>query len=97
MPNYITLLRFTEQGIRTIKDGPERLDQAKQDYRAAGADLKAFYLTTGQYDAVAIVEAPNDETVAKLALRLGARGNVRSETLRAFSEAEYRKLIAELP
>ena len=62
-----------------------------------GAELKAFYLTTGQYDGVAIVEAPDDRTQAKLALSIGVMGNTRSETLRAFSEDEYRKLVAELP
>ena len=97
MPTYITLLRFTQKGAETIKEGPSRLDAAKGRFRAAGAELKAFYLTMGQYDAVAIIEAPNDETVAKLALATGSMGTVRTETLRAFSEDEYRKMIAALP
>ncbi len=97
MPTYISLLRFTQKGIETIKEGPARLDRAKQLFRAAGAEVKAFYLVTGQYDAVVISEAPNDETVARLALGTGALGNVRTETLRAFTEDEYRKIIAALP
>ena len=97
MPTYISLLRFTQQGIETIKDGPSRLDAARKAYEAVGARLKEFYLVTGRYDAVVLSEAPNDETVAKLALALGSRGNVRSETLRAFTEAEYRSILAALP
>jgi uncharacterized protein with GYD domain len=97
MPTYISLLRYTQQGITAIKQGPARLDAAKQAYKRAGGELKAFYLTTGQYDAVAIAELPDDTSLAKLALSLGAQGNIRTETLRAFTESEYRKIIAELP
>ncbi len=97
MPTYITLLRFTQKGIESIKEGSARLDAAKQTYRATGAELKAFYLVMGRYDHVVVSEAPNDETMAKVALALGARGTTRSETLRAFTEEEYRKIIAALP
>lgn len=97
MPTYITLIRFTQKGIETIKEGPARLDAAKQTFRAMGAEVKAFYLTMGQYDAVVIADAPNDETRAKLALTIGAMGYSRTETLRAFTEDEYRKIIAALP
>ncbi len=97
MPTYITLLRFTQKGIESIKEGPTRLDAAKQTYRAMGGELKAFYLTMGQYDAVVISEAPDDETRAKLALAIGSMGNSQTETFRAFTEDEYRKIIAALP
>jgi uncharacterized protein with GYD domain len=97
MPTYITLLHFTQKGVETIKEGPARLDRAKQAFKAAGAELKAFYLVTGRYDAVAIVDAPNDDVVARLALANASLGNVRSETLRAFTEDEYRKIVASLP
>jgi len=97
MPTYISLLHFTQQGIEKIKDGPARLDAARKAYEAMGARMKEFYLVTGRYDAVVVSEAPNDETVAKLSLALGARGNVRTETLRAFTEAEYRTIIGALP
>jgi uncharacterized protein with GYD domain len=96
MPTYISLIRFTQKGVETIREGPKRLDVARQAFRDAGAELKAFYLVTGQYDAVAISEAPNDETVAKLALRTSAMGNVRTETLRAFNEDEYRRIVASI-
>jgi uncharacterized protein with GYD domain len=97
MPTYITLLRFTQQGVEKIKESPARLDRARQAFQAMGAELKTFYLVLGQYDAVVIADAPNDEVVAKLALAIGAQGNVRTETLRAFTEEEYRKMIAALP
>jgi uncharacterized protein with GYD domain len=96
MPTYISLLQYTQQGIAAIKQGPARLDAAKQAYKKAGGELKAFYLTIGQYDAVAIAELPDDTALAKIALALGAQGNVRTETLRGFSEPEYRRIIAEL-
>src|SRR2546425_6702961 len=85
-------------GMRPIGriSGRHRLDVAKQAFRDAGAELKAFYLVTGQYDAVAISEAPNNETVAKLSLRTAAMGNVRTETLRAFNEEEYRRIVASI-
>jgi len=97
MPTYISLLNFTQQGIEKIKESPARLDKARQAFKAMGAELKAFYLVMGRYDAVVISEAPNDETVGKLVLMIGAQGNVRTETLRAFTEDEYRKMIAALP
>src|SRR5437667_3443139 len=96
MPTYISLIRFTQKGVETIREGPKRLDMAKQAFRDAGAELKAFYLVTEQYDAVAISEVPNDETVAKLSLRTAALDNVRTETLRAFNEDEYRKIVASI-
>lgn len=97
MPTYITLIRYTQEGIQNIKESPARLDAARQAFRAMGAELKKWYLVTGQYDAVVIAEAPDDETVAKLALSIGAQGSIRTETFRAFTEDEYRKIIAALP
>jgi uncharacterized protein with GYD domain len=97
MPVYVTLLRFTQKGIESIREAPARLDAAKEVYRAAGAKLKEFYLVTGRYDAVVIAEAPDDETAAKVSLTIGSKGNVRSETSRAFSEEEYRRIVAGLP
>ena len=97
MPTYITLLRYSQAGAEDIKQGPARLDAAKQAFQAMGAEIKGYYLVMGQYDAVVIGEAPNDETVAKLALSIAAGGAVRTETLRAFTEDEYRQIIAALP
>jgi uncharacterized protein with GYD domain len=97
MATFITLIRFTKEGITNIKDGPTRLDQSKQAFKAMGAELHAFYLTMGQYDAVVIGEAPDDETAARLALAIGSQGAVKTETLRAWTEEEYRKIIGALP
>ncbi|HKN44788.1 MAG TPA: GYD domain-containing protein [Propionibacteriaceae bacterium] len=97
MPMYVTLIRYTEQGIKTFKDLPSRLEETRKAGEAAGAKLVAFYLTMGQYDAVVVSEAPDDETVATLALAAGGRGNVRTETLRAFTEDEAKKLAAAVP
>jgi uncharacterized protein with GYD domain len=97
MPTFVTLIKFTQKGIEAIREGPARLDAAKRAYPAVGATLKEFYLTTGRYDAVAIIEAPNDETAAGLSLAIASRGNSRTETLRAFTEDEYRRIVAKLP
>jgi uncharacterized protein with GYD domain len=97
MATFIILLHFTPQGIGNIKESPKRLDAAKQAFRAMGAELKQWYLVQGQYDAVVIAEAPDEETAMKLALLIGSQGNIRTETLRAFTEDEYRKIITALP
>ena len=97
MATYISLIKFTQQGITTIKEGPARLDAGKETLKTFGSELKAFYLTMGSYDIVAISEAPDDAAAAKVALALGAAGNVTTETLRAFSEDEYREIVAALP
>jgi uncharacterized protein with GYD domain len=97
MATYVTLLNYTDQGIRTIKESPARLDAAKKAFQANGAELKQFFLLMGRYDLLIVAEAPNDEAVAKIALALGALGNVRTQTFRAFPEQEFRKIVAGLP
>jgi uncharacterized protein with GYD domain len=97
MATYVTLLRYTEQGLKNIKESPSRLEKAKQSLRALGGELKSFHLVQGRYDAIVISEAPNDEVVTRFALATGSQGNVRTETFRAFNEDEYRKLISGLP
>ena len=97
MATYILLARFTQQGIQHIKDSPNRLEAGKQAFRSMGAQLKEFYLVSGQYDIIIIIEASDDETMAKVILFLGSKGNIHTETLRAFSEDEYRKMVNDLP
>ena len=97
MPTYITLVNYTQKGIENIKESPARLDKVKEAMKAAGGELKAFYLTMGHYDMVVISEAPNDEVYAATMLAIGAAGAVRSETLKAFTEEEYRNIIASIP
>lgn len=97
MPTYVALCNFTQEGIQNIKQSPSRFDKVKKAIRVSGGKLKSFYLTMGRYDIVAVAEWPDDESAAKFMLTLGSHGNVRSETLKAFPEAEYRKLIKDLP
>lgn len=97
MATYIALGRYTQQGIQNIKEGPARTNAARKNIQALGGEFKAFYIVMGQYDFVTIIEAPDDETAAKLALATASEGNVRIETLRAFTEDEYREIVASLP
>jgi uncharacterized protein with GYD domain len=92
MATYIVLLNWTDQGIRSVKESPRRLDAAKQALRDLGGEFKSFYLTMGDYDMVAVVEVPDDDAAAKFALQTGMQGNVRTRTLKAFPEDEYRQL-----
>ena len=97
MAKYITLVKYTSKGIENVKESPSRLDAFKQLCEAMGGKLEGFYLTMGRYDMVVITDAPDPETVAKVILTTGSAGAVRTETLHAFSEEEYRKIISELP
>lgn len=97
MATYVMLFRFTEKGVQNIKDSPTRVEQAKELFRSLGAQVKEFYALMGQYDTIFIVEAPDDETIVKAALAVGSMGNVRTETLRAFTEDEFREMVAALP
>jgi uncharacterized protein with GYD domain len=96
MAKYILLANWTDQGVRNIKDSPKRLDAARKMAEAAGAKLGDFYMTMGAHDMVVHLEAPDDAAVAKFVLNLGGGGNVRTETLKAFSEDEYRKILGAL-
>ena len=93
MPTYITLLKWTDQRIRTIKDSPQRVDAAREAFRAAGGNFREVYLTLGDYDIVTLSEFPDDETYTRTMLSLAAQGNIRPTTLKAFTEAEYRRII----
>ena len=97
MAKYISLIKYAAKGIENIKESPNRLDAFKQLCESMGAKLEGFYLTMGRYDIVMLMEAPDLETAAKLILTTTSQGNVSTETLPAFSEDEYRKIISELP
>jgi uncharacterized protein with GYD domain len=96
MATYIVLMNWTEQGIKNVKDSPKRLDAAREGAKKLGCGLGSFFMTIGPYDAVGILEAPNDEALAKFALATGAAGSVRTTTLKAYSEDAYRKIMASL-
>ncbi len=97
MPTYITLLNWTQKGIENVKDSPARYDAFKELVQSLGGEVKATYMVTGRYDLIVITEAPSDEVVAKALLVTASKGNVSTETLRAFTEDEYRNIIATLP
>jgi uncharacterized protein with GYD domain len=96
MTTYVMLATWTDQGMRSAKDSAKRLDTAKQALKAMGGEFKAFYLTMGEHDMVAIYEAPDDAVAARFNLQLGMLGNIRTQTLKAFPEAAYREIIASL-
>lgn len=96
MVTYVMLLNWTDQGIKNVKDSPKRLDAVKKLAKDMGGEVKAFYLTLGQYDLVLVVDMPNNDKLAGFGLKLGSLGNVRSTTLKTFSEDDYRRIIASL-
>jgi uncharacterized protein with GYD domain len=96
MPTYIALLKWTGQGITNVKDSPSRLDAGRKQFKKFGVKIKDTYLTMGRYDLVCVIDAPDDESCATAMLSLGSQGNVQTETLKAFSEADYRKIIGSI-
>ena len=96
MTSYIELMNWTDMGVKNIKDSPGRLDAARAAGKKMGVDLKSFYMTAGAYDMVVVAEAPDDATMAKFNLTLAMGGNVRTTTLKAFPEDQYRKIIGGL-
>ena len=96
MATYVVLGNFTDQGIRNAKDSPKRADAFKDMAKKSGVTVKEVFWTQGQYDIVTIVEAPDDVSATALALSLGALGNVRTQTLRAFSAADMKKVIGKM-
>jgi uncharacterized protein with GYD domain len=97
MPTFMLSLNFTDQGIRAIKDAAKRAQAARDLAKKMHIEIKHVYLTSGESDLVVFVDTPNGDNVAKFALALGASGNVRSRTSRAWTEAEYLKMVSELP
>jgi len=97
MPTYIVLGKYTTQGIQSIKQSPDRVDAARKAIEAAGGKMGEFKLTIGRYDFIIETEAPNDETLATVLLAIGSGGTISTETLRAFSESEFRSIVSKLP
>ncbi len=97
MSTYFILANWTEQGIKAVKASPKRLRAAKRLAKDCEVKFRSFHMTLGQYDIIASIEAPNDEAVARFALALGSAGNVRTTTLKGFTEQEYREIVGSLP
>jgi uncharacterized protein with GYD domain len=96
MVAYVVLANFTDQGIRNVKDSPKRADAFKEMAKTFGVTVKELVWTQGRYDVVTVVEAPDESAVMSLSLSLGALGNVRTETLRAFSAAEMTTIVGNM-
>ena len=96
MTTYVMLINWTEQGVKSVRESPARLDAARKLLAEMGGSFKEIYLTMGEYDMVVIGEASDDAVMARFALSLGMKGNVRTRTLKAFPEAAYREIINSL-
>ena len=96
MATYIVLTSFTDQGIRTIKDTTKRADAVRETARKMGIETKSLYWTVGKYDVVVTFEAPDDATMTALSLAISSAGNVRTQTMRAFTKDEVTGILAKL-
>jgi len=97
MPIFISLMNLTDQGIRDIKNAPQRLQEAVKGLEALGGKLIGFYTVMGEYDYVGIAEAPSDEVAMAFLLGLGAAGNVRTTTLKAFKVEQLAEIVKKMP
>ena len=97
MPTYIILANLTDQAIKAIKIAPKRIDKAIRNFEEMGGKLIGFYSTMGEYDYVAIGEAPSDEVAMTFLLRFGSAGDIRTKTLRAFTKEELAEMLKKLP
>ena len=96
MPLYISLVRWTQQGVANVKGSPNRLDAGRKAFKEIGVEIKQVHMTMGRYDLIMLLEAPSDDAVATALLSLAAQGNVTTETLKAWTEDEYRKITGSI-
>ena len=96
MATYIVLSSFTDQGVRTVKDTTKRADAVRETARKMGIETKSLYWTVGKYDVVATFEAPDDASMTALSLAIAGGGNVRTQTMRAFTKDEMSSVIGKL-
>ena len=96
MATYIVLSTFTDQGIKSVRDTTKRADAVKETARKMGIETKSIYWTVGKYDVVVTFEAPDDASITALALAIGSAGNVRTQTMRAFTKDEVTGILGKL-
>ncbi len=96
MPLYIALTNWTDQGVKDLKNSPNRAEAFKKMATGMGCTVHGLFFTMGRYDIVSRIEAPDDATISALALKLGALGNVRTETMRAYTEAEFAQIMEKV-
>jgi len=97
MPRSILLMKLTDQGIKDIKNAPQRIEQGIKTFEAMGGKMIGFYTVLGEYDYVAIGEGPSDEVLMTFVLGLGSLGNLRTTTLKAFTKEEFAEAVKKLP
>ncbi len=97
MPTYVTLFKWTREGLQNVKDAPAWIEESIQQAGKLGGKVIDFYVTMGEYDLVSVVEWPNDEAAATTALAVSSRGNVRTVTMRAFTAREFADMAKKLP
>ena len=97
METYIILGNFTQEGANKIKESPARIDAARKAVEAAGGKFLSWHLTMGRYDFVVVTEAPDAKAAASILLAIGGLGNVRTETMRALTEEEFKEVLASMP
>ncbi len=97
MPTFAIMASWTDKGISAVKDAPKRTQAARDLAKKLGVDIKQVFMTSGEFDLLVIAETPNGDNIAKFNLAMGALGNVRTRTVRAWTEAEMTKLLSEVP
>lgn len=97
MATYVMLMKLTGQGVQNIKDAPGRIEEGIKGWEAMGGKSLGFYVVMGEYDYVAVGEAPNDEVALNFLLRLGSQGNIKTTTLKAFTTEEFAAIVDKLP
>jgi uncharacterized protein with GYD domain len=96
MPNYVMLATWTDQGMRNIEDSPRRIDTARKSLEEMGGHFLSVFVTMGEYDLIISYDAPDDAVAARFSLLLGKLGNVRTNSMKAFSEEAYRLIVNTL-
>jgi uncharacterized protein with GYD domain len=97
METYVVLTKYTQQGVASVKEAPARIEEGRKAIEAAGGKILNWYLTMGRYDVVFMIQVPDSRIAATMLLALGMQGNVQTETLRAFTEEEFKGIVAGLP
>ncbi len=97
MPVYVTLFKWTDQGVKDIKEAPKRIEASLKTAQELGGKVLGVYITMGEYDLVSVIEWPSDEAAAATAMAISSRGNARTATMRAFTPAEFADVAKKLP
>jgi uncharacterized protein with GYD domain len=97
MATYVVLIKLTDQGIKDIKNAPQRIESVAKATEAMGGKMTSFYYTLGEYDYIGIYEGLTDEAIASLGLKIGSLGNVRTTALKAFTTKEFAEIVKKLP